>query len=176
MKYDLKTILLAVSTFKKNSDKSKQVKKRLLYNQAPVGGLSIIWFWLTFFAMPFIEYAVIFNPVVFPMLGIAQAIVFFIVFLSIVMILIYALFIFNNRVVIDKIRPIWEGYFPEIELKLILTSSHSPYREFFNEYSLISGDDLSDEELHAKMKEAVARMKEDNKDLLEAMNRSEQRT
>jgi len=172
MKYDLKTILSSVSTFKENSDKTKQVKKRLLFDQAPVGGLSIKWFWLTFIAMPFIEYAIIFNPVVYPMLGIAQAIVFFIVFLSIVMILIYALYAFNNRTVIDKIRPMWAEYFPEIELELILTSSHSPYREFFAEYSLIAGDKLSDDELKAKMNIAIEKMQADNKDLLEAMNRS----
>jgi len=171
MKYDLKTILSSVSNFKKNSDKSKQVSKRLLYDQAPVGGLSIKWFWLTFIAMPFIEYGIIFNPVVFPMLGIAQAIVFFIVFLSIVMILIYALYAFNNRVVIDKIKPLWKEYFPDIDLKLVLTSSHSPYRDFFKEYSLVAGDDLEDDALHEKMKEAVIKMQEENKDLLEAMNR-----
>ncbi|MDF1880759.1 hypothetical protein JHD50_05480 [Sulfurimonas sp. MAG313] len=172
MTYDLKAILSSVSSFKKNNDKSKQVKKRLLFDQAPVGGLSVKWFWLTFIAMPFIEYGVIFNPVIFPMLGIAQAIVFFVVFLSIVMILIYALYAFNNRSVIDKIRPLWKAYFPEIELELILTSSHSPYSNFFNEYALMAGDELNDNELHEKMKEAIKRMQEDNKDLLEAMNRS----
>ncbi|PHR59408.1 MAG: hypothetical protein COA44_00230 [Arcobacter sp.] len=172
MNYDLKTILLSVSTFKENSDKSKQVKKRLLFDQAPVGGLSIKWFWLTFISMPFIEYAIIFNPIIFPMLGIAQAIVFFVVFLSIVMILIYALYAFNNRSVIDRIKPMWEGYFPEIELNLILTSSHSPYREFFNEYSLIAAEGLSDEALKSKLDDAFTRMQEDNSDLLEAMNRN----
>ncbi len=175
MAYDLRTILSTVSTYKKNSDKSKQVKKRLLYNQAPIGGLSTKYFWLAFIAMPFIEYACIFNPVIFPMLGIAQAIVFFIVFLSIVMILIFALYAFNNRIVIDGITPMWEVYFPEIDIKLILTSSHSPYGEFFNAYSLIAGDDLSDEELHAKLKVAVAQMQEENKDLLEAMQRESNR-
>jgi len=172
MKYDLKTILSSVSTFKKNSDKSKQVQKRLLYDQAPIGGLSIKYFWAIFIAMPFIEYACIFNPVIFPMLGIAQAIVFFIVFLSIVMILIFALYSFNNRVVIDGITPVWETYFPDIDVKLILTSSHSPYGDFFKAYSYIAGDDLSDKELHEKMMDAVKKMEEENKDLLEAMNRS----
>jgi len=176
MKYDLKTILSTVSTFKKNSDKNKQVSKRLLYDQAPVGGLSIKWFWLTFIAMPFIEYAIIFNPVVFPILGIAQAIIFFIVFLSIVMILIFALYVFNNRKVIDEIKPIWEEYFPEIDLNLVLTSSHSPYGNFIKEYSVIAGENLSDDELHMKMKEAIIKMQEENKDLLEAMQRDSSRT
>jgi len=176
MKHDLKTILSTVSKFKKNNDKSKQVSKRLLFDQAPVGGLSIKWFWLTFIAMPFIEYAIIFNPIVFETLGIAQAIVFFIVFLSIVMILIFALYAFNNRKVVDEIKPVWDAYFPDVELKLALTSSHSPYADFFKEYSLIAGDDLSDEELHAKMKEAIVKMQEENKDLLEAMQRNSSRT
>ena len=171
MKYDLKTILSTVSTFKKNSDKSKQVKKRLLYNQGPIGGLHINYFWAIFVAMPFIEYACIFNPVIFPMLGIAQAIIFFIVFLSIVMILIFALYVFNNRLVTDGIRPMLEEYFPGLDVKLILTSSHSPYADFFREYSLIAGDDLSDEELHAKMKVAMSKMEDENRDLLEAIKR-----
>jgi len=175
MKYDLKTILLSISTFKKNSDKSKQVSKRLIYDQAPVGGLSVKWFWLSFIAMPFIEYAIIFNPVVFPMLGIAQAIIFFIIFLSIVMILIYALYAFNNRAVIDAIKPLWDEYFPEVDVKLVLTSSHSPYSDFFKEYSLIAGDDLSDAELHKQLKVSVQKMEEENKDLLEAMRRDRSR-
>lgn len=172
MSYDLKTILSTVSTFKKNSDKSQQVKKRLLYDQAPIGGLSIKYFWAAFIAMPFIEYAAIFNPVVFPMLGIAQAIVFFIVFLSIVMILIFALYAFNNRIVIDGIKPTWETYFPGIGIDLVLTSSHSPYRDFFKAYSEMAGDDLSDEELYEKLKLSFVKMEEENKDLLEAMQRS----
>lgn len=175
MSYDLKTILSTVSTFNKNSDRSKQVKKRLLYDQGPIGGLSIKYFWAIFIAMPFIEYAAIFNPIVFPMLGIAQAIVFFIVFLSIVMILIFALYAFNNRVVIDGIRPVWQTYFPDIDINLVLTSSHSPYRDFFKAYSEIAGDDLSDQELHEKLKEGFVKMQEENKDLLEAMQRDRNR-
>lgn len=171
MSYDLKTILSTVSKYKKNSDKSKQVKKRILYNQAPIGGLSINYFWAAFIAMPFIEYAIIFNPVVFPMLGIAQAIVFFVVFLSIVMILIFGLYAFNNRIVIDGITPMWKAYFPDIDVDLVLTSSHSPYEDFFKAYSLIAGDDLSDAELHESLKVSIAKMQEENKDLLEAMNR-----
>lgn len=175
MSYDLKTILSSVSTYKKNSDKSKQVKKRLLYNQAPIGGLSINYFWAAFISMPFIEYAIIFNPVVFPMLGIAQAIVFFIVFLSIVMILIFALYAFNNRVVIDGITPMWEAYFPGIDVNLVLTSSHSPYGDFFKHYSEIAGDDLNDEELHQSLKSKFIVMQEENKDLIEAMQKDRSR-
>lgn len=175
MSYSLKTILSTVSTFKKNSDRSKQVKKRLLFDQAPIGGLSVYYFWAIFIAMPMIEYAIIFNPVVFAMLGIAQAIVFFIVFLSIVMILIFALYAFNNRVVIDGITPAWETYFPDIDLNLVLTSSYSPYRDFFKAYSEIADDTLSDEALHAKLKESFVKMQEENKDLLEAMQRDRSR-
>lgn len=176
MSYDLKTILSTVSTYKKNSDKSKQVNKRLLYNQAPIGGLSIKWFWLAFIAMPFIEYAAIFNPIVFPMLGIAQAIVFFVVFLSIVMILIFALYAFNNRVVIDGIKPMWEKYFPEVDIHLILTSSHSPYGDFFKEYSLIADENLSDEALLDKLRLSMQKMEEENKDLLEAIRKDRSRS
>ena len=175
MSYDLKTILSTVCTYKKNKDKSRQVKKRLLYDQGPVGGLSNKVFLAFFIALPFIEYAIIFNPYVFETLGIAQAIVFFIVFLSMVMIFIFMLSWFNNHKVEDDIRPLWEGYFPDIDLKLVLNTGASPYKEFFNEYGMVAGNDLSDEQLHQELKEAFLRMQEKNKDLLEAMSRDKNR-
>ena len=175
MSYNLQTILSTVSKYKKNSDKTKQVKKRLLYDQAPVGGVSSRYFWGLFIALPFIEYGVIFNPYVFASLGIAQAIIFFIVFLSIVMILIFVLSWFNNNKVVDDIKPLWEEYFPEIELSLILSSGVSPYSDFFKGYSEVAGEGLSDEELHQKLKQNFLTMQEENRELLDAMNRDKKR-
>ena len=76
----------------------------------------------------------------------------------------------------DAITPFWKTYFPDIDIKLVLTSSHSPYADFFNEYSLIADEGLSDEELHTRLKASIVKMQEENKDLLEAMQRDSSRS
>ena len=54
-------------------------KKRLIFDKASIGGLSNRWLIGFFLLIPFIEYAMIFNDYIFSYLGIAQAIVIFIV-------------------------------------------------------------------------------------------------
>ena len=147
----------------------------MIFDQSPVGGLGSKWIIAFFLLLPFIEAAVIFNPYVFKMLGIAQAIIFFIVFLSIVMILIFTLATMNNAKVVKKITPSWDHYFPEIDLKLIVTSSSTPYKEFFMHYAKALNAGLSGEELHTHLEQAFATMQEENKDLLEAMQNDRSR-
>jgi len=84
--YTLKAILNTMS----KQDKTN-VKKRLIFDQSPVGGIGRKWVIAFFLFLPFLEYAIIFNPYIYSMLGIAQAIIFFVVFLSVVMILIFTL-------------------------------------------------------------------------------------
>lgn len=168
--YALKTILDTISKYKKPN-----VKKRLIFDQSPVGGLGSKWIIASFLLLPFIEYALIFNPYIFNMLGIAQAIIFFVVFLSIVMILIFTLGSINNARVVKKITPSWESYFPEIDLKLIVTSSSTPYKEFFNHYAKALNAGISAEALHAHLKQAFTTMQEENKELLEAMKNDRSR-
>ncbi len=55
--YTLKTILESV--FK---EKNHKITKRLILNNALLGGLSNKWIKLAFIIMPFAMYAAIFNP------------------------------------------------------------------------------------------------------------------
>ncbi len=163
--YALRSILDSISSRAK-----KRIQKRTLYNLAPLGGISSALIVLFFLSLPFIEFALIFNPYVFKALGIAQSIIFFIVFLSIVMIIIFLLSWINNKAVLKRVSPSWKYYFPNIDLKVLLSSGTNPYSDFFREYSAIP-EDSSDEELHAALKEAFGRMEEENKELIEAMQK-----
>lgn len=163
--YSLEAILASISIYKKPN-----VKKRLIFDQSPVGGLGSKWLISLFFLLPFIEAAVIFNPWAYKILGIAQAIIFFIVFLSIVMILVFTLASINNARVVKKITASWNNYFPEIDLKLIVTSGATPYKDFYTHCSVAFNKGLEGEALHRHLKEAFLTMQEENKELLEAMN------
>lgn len=168
--YALKTILDTISKYKK-----PDIKKRLVFNQSPVGGLGSKLIIAFFLLLPFIEAALIFNPWVYKILGIAQAIIFFIVFLSIVMILIFTIASLNNAKVVKKITPSWDHYFPDIDLKLIVTSGATPYKNFFTHYSKAFNEGLSGEKLHAHLAQAFVTMQEENKDLIEAMKNDRSR-
>lgn len=161
--YTLKNLLDALSS---------KAKKRIIYDNSAVGGLSSSYLKLIFLALPFIEYALIFNPTSFAFLGIAQAIIFFIVFLSIVMIVVFLVGLKNNQKVLKKIEPIWQSYFPDVDLAMVLTSGITPYKEFFNEYAKVMNDNLDDKALHMALNTAFDRMKADNQELLEMMNRA----
>ena len=168
--YTLKTILDTISKYKR-----PDAKKRIIFDQSPVGGLGSKWMIVLFLSIPFVEYGLIFNPYVFNMLGIAQAIIFFVVFLSVVMILIFTLAVINNARVVKKITPSWHHYFPEIDLKLIVTSSASPYKAFFKHYAEALNKGLEEEELHMHLKHSFEIMQEENKELLVAMENDRSR-
>ncbi|HIQ27234.1 MAG TPA: hypothetical protein EYH42_01870, partial [Sulfurovum sp.] len=72
--YTLNEILASISTYKK-----PKAKKRLIFDQRPLGGVGSKWLIAFFCLLPLIEYAGIFNPFIFGMLGIAQAIIFYVV-------------------------------------------------------------------------------------------------
>jgi len=164
--YSLEAILASISTYKKPT-----VTKRLIFDQSPVGGVSSKWLIGFFILVPFLEYAAIFNPYIFNMLGIAQAIIFFIVFLSIVMILIFTLATINNARAVKRITPSWEHYFPQIDLKLIVTSGATPYKDFYKHCSIALNDGHEGEALYNYLKDAFTIMQEQNKELIEAINK-----
>lgn len=168
--YSLEAILASISTYKK-----PYAKKRLIFDQSPVGGIGSKWVISFFLLLPVLEYAGIFNPWMFNMLGIAQAIIFFIVFLSMVMIMVFALTFINNTKVIRQITPSWNHYFPGIEIKSVLASGETPYKDFFTHYSIALGEDLRDTELYTYLKQSFTKMQEENKDLLEAMQNARTR-
>lgn len=159
--YSLKAIL---STFAK-SDGSK----RLIFNAAPIGGLSSKSMFLFFLAMPFIEYALIFNPYVFNVLGIAQCIILYIVLLSMVMIAIFVITWKTQNRIIEKISQSWKHYFDKIDLKMVLSSSTTPYSNFFDYYAKALMENKSEDEIHRYLVDAFKKMEEENKELIEAM-------
>jgi hypothetical protein len=165
--YTLEQILDAVSVKKGNS-----VKKRLLFDQGKVGGIALKWVLLLFIALPIVLYAGIFNPAIFGMLGIAQAVVFFIVFLSMLMIIIFVLSFINNNAVLRRVKNSWESYFPGIDIKYIFGSNSSPYRDFFQYYSEAVNKGISGKALHQYLKESFVKMAEENKEMISAMERT----
>jgi len=164
--YSLKQMLDTLTKIKNNT-----VKKRLIFDQSPVGGIGAKWVISFFISLPIILYVGIFNPAVFAMLGIAQAIIFYVIFLSMVMIMIIALTFINNNKVIRQIDPSWQTFFPDVDLKLILSSGASPYKDFFKHYDKAVKAGTKDEDLHSFLQQAFSEMQEENKDLLEAMAR-----
>ena len=162
--YSLEAILASVSHYKK-----PRAKKRLIFDQSSLGGISSKWVIAFFWALPLIEYAGIFNPWVFGMLGIAQAIIFYIVFLSMLMIMVIALGFINNHKVIRQITPSWKHYFPDIELGWVLASGATPYKDFFKHYSAALNSALQGEALQNALHTAFSTMQQQNKDLYEAM-------
>ncbi|MDP3300566.1 MAG: hypothetical protein Q8S36_01195 [Sulfuricurvum sp.] len=159
--YSLKAIL---STFSKEDG-----TKRTIFNLGAIGGISSKAVILFFFAMPFIEYALIFNPYVFNALGIAQCIVLYIVLLSTVMIAIFFISWKIKQSVIKKITPSWNKYFENIDLKMLLSSGRTPYSQFFDFYSKGLKEDKSESQLHSYLLESFKIMEEENKELIEAM-------
>ncbi len=166
LEYSLKAILNAVS---------HKGKKRMIYDHGALGGMKSLYLKLLFIAFPFIEYALIFNPSSFAFLGIAQAIIFYIVFLSVIMIIIFVMAMRNNKSLFRKIEPVWKNYFPDIELAMVLSSGVTPYKNFFTEYAKIVDDNLDDKALQSALNSAFNRMKEENRDLLEAIENARNR-
>ena len=164
--YDLKIILETIF-----HAKNGKVKKRLIYNKAPFGGLSNKWTKLTFVLLPLVMYAAIFNPVSFEYLGIAQAIVFYIILLVMAMQIVIGMAYFNNRKVIKTIKASWEHYFPNVELKMILSSGVTPYVDFIHHYESTLQENFDNETMHKNLQKAIIKMEEENKDLINAINR-----
>jgi len=162
-KYSLKTIL---STFT-----DKNGKKLIILNAAPVGGMSSGLIKIFFYLLPLLEYSAIFNPFIFHKLGLATAIVTYIVFLSIVMIIIFLLTLRAKKKTIEKINSSWKYYFNDIDVKMVLSSGITPYSKFFDYYSMMANENLSDEQLYEKLKIAFKEMQEENKELLIAIKK-----
>jgi len=163
--YALKTMLSTLYKVKNN-----QAKKRFIFDQTPLGGIGSKWVKAFFISLPILLYIGIFNPKIFGMLGIAQAIIFYVVFLSMVMIMIVALTFINNNKVIRQIAPSWKTLFPTVELKQLLSSGASPYSNFMDVYNELLSKHLNEKEFEIEMKEHFSKMQEENRELYERMN------
>jgi len=168
--YTLQTMLDAIIKIKNN-----KAKKRLIFDQSLLNGIGSKWVIAFFISLPILLYIGIFNPKIFGMLGIAQAIIFFIVFLSMIMIMIVGLSFINNNKVIRQITPSWNKLFPTVDLTQILSSGATPYKDFFTYYNQSLNEGLKGEILETRLKENFLKMQEDNKELFEAINRGNNR-
>ncbi len=168
--HSLSSILNAIFKLKKNN-KTSCISKRLIFNQAPVGGISSMTLIVLFISFPFMEYAAIFNPYVFNYFGIAQSIVVFIVSLVVIMQVIFVLIWRNNKKTLSRLSSSWNSYFPDVDLKLVLSSGVSPYNDFYKAYCEAATASSNDEQLHQALSKAFALMQEQNRDLLEAIQR-----
>lgn len=162
--YPLKDILLSVA--------DKHGNKRTLFNLGAIGGINTNLVKLFLITLPFIEYALIFNPTVFNYLGIATAIVFFIIFLSIVMLIVFFTVWIVKKSVIKKITPSWNTYFQGKDIHMVLSSGVTPYSNFFKYYADLLKENHTEEEMHKHLIKAFSKMEEENKDLISAMNRN----
>ena len=165
--YSLDTILLTLTKIKNNV-----AKKRLIFEQAPIDGIAAKWVIAFLISLPIMLYAGIFNPSMFKLLGIAQAIIFFVVFLSMVMIIIVATIFINNNKVIRQVTPSWEQHFPDVDLKLLLSSSATPYKDFFKYYNQALESNLNGEALQEYLKTSFEEMEKENQPLMDAIRKN----
>ena len=147
-------------------------KKRLLFTMGPLGGIDSRLIMVFFILLPILEYGLFFNPYVFKILGIATAIVAYIVCLSLVMIMVFFIAWRTNSKVIQTITPSWNHYFAKRDLELVVSSRISPYSQFFDYYAQSLGEKIPSEELHLFLLNAFVEMEKKNKDLLDAINRN----
>jgi len=151
--------------------KNGVAKKRVIFDQGPVGGIAVKWIILFLISLPIMLYAGIFNPTMFKMLGIAQAIIFFVVFLSMVMIMVFAIIFINNSKVTRKINPTWEQSFKDVDLKLALASAGTPYKDFLKYYAKAVQNGLTGEALEKRLQENFAQMESENQSLVDAIRK-----
>ena len=168
--YTLNDILLSVFTIKEN-----KMKKRLIHNYAIFGGLNSNWIKLVFFILPFAMYAAVFNPTAFKALGIAQAIVFYIILLVMAMQIVVGVTYFNNKKTIKKATKEWEKYFPNIDFKMILSSGVTPYVDFKKQYESALNDGLDEEAMKKRLVDDFRNMEEENIVLVEAMRKDKEK-
>jgi hypothetical protein len=168
--YGLKTIVASV--FK---EKDHRLKKRLIYDNAVFGGLSNKWIILLFIIMPFAMYAAIFNPTTFKELGIAQAIVFYIILLVVAMQIVAVGTYFNNRAAVKTATHSWQKYFPTIDFKMIISSGVTPYVDFGKHYESALKDGLEGDALKKRMYEAFVQMEQENSILVESIKKDKQK-
>lgn len=168
----LQNILDAFVNVKKISQGS-HAKKYTIYNMGILGGMKRSFLIMILFSLPFIEFALIFNPVSFEFLGIAQAIVFFIIFMSVTMMIVYVLIWKNNKKAIAIVSKPWYELFPDVDLSMVLSARLTPYSDFFTEYTFIAKKGLDEDALKGELRTLFDKMQEENKDLLEMMQKTE---
>ena len=155
--------------------KNNRLKRRHIFNRATVGGISSTYLKMLLLLSPLLTYGAIFNKASFEYLGIAQAIIVFIISLVALMQIVLAITYFSNKSLLKRVSESWEELFPGVELKMVLSSGATPYKEFIKHYEDALTRGLSGDKLHEQMKEAFTQMEIENIDLIEAMRRDKDR-
>jgi hypothetical protein len=145
-------------------------KRRIIFDRGKIGGFSAKWYPMIFLLLPIVEFWIIFKTPLFEKLGIATAVVAYIIMLSVVMIIIYSMVRINNSKAIAAISSGWKSCFPEIDLSMLLGSGNHPYKEFFALYQKVSKDgSLSTQE---QLQKIFTELRSRNSELIERMERS----
>jgi len=147
-----------------------KVKKRVIYDQKNLHGIASKWVKVFFLSLPVLLFISIFNPYIFGMLGIAAAVVFYIVFLSMTMIIIAGLTFANNNKVVRQITPSWKKLFPTVALPQVLAGGATPYKAFLATYNEAVNEGLDEDTLYERLQTKFAQMQEENRELYERMN------
>ncbi len=155
--------------------KNHHAKKRLIFDQGRLGGIKSKWLKLFFLSLPVLLFMAIFNPFMFGMLGIAEAVVFYIVFLSMTMMIITLLTFANNNKVIRMSTPTWTSTFPTVDLRQVLSSGATPYKDFQTYYNKDLEAGLTGDALVNAMQKHFEVMQDDNRELFERMNSNNRR-
>jgi hypothetical protein len=171
-KPDLTLQEILSSVFK---EKNNILNKRFIFNNAIFGGLDSKWIKVSLFLLPLFMYGAIFNKYSFEKLGIAQAIVFYIILLVFAMQIVMLVTYLNNKKVIKNASNEWEKYFPNIDFKMLISSGTTPYSDFKKYYTKALGDGLEADALVKRLNEDFSKMEEENSTLVDAMRRDKQR-
>jgi type III secretory pathway component EscR len=91
--------------------------------------------------------------------------------MSLVMIIIFFITWKIKNEVITAVTPSWNHYFPGVDFKLVISNTRTPYDDFFKYYAEVKDIKQSEEALHKQLREAFTKMQEENKELLNAIQR-----
>lgn len=123
----LQTIIHALFKIKKNSRGHHIVTRRIIIDRSFLGGIGAKSLIAFFIMLPVIEWFLIFNPWVFELLGIAQAIIFYIVFMSFCMFAVFIMVWVNNKKAKATIAPAWQELLSEYSFDMVDLAARGPY-------------------------------------------------
>jgi hypothetical protein len=89
--------------------------------------------------------------------------------------IIVAVSYFNNRKVLKTASTAFEYHFPGIEMKMILSSGATPYKDFSMHYEKALADGLDGDTLKDRMTKAFKEMELENTHLVEAMKKDREK-
>ena len=142
--------------------------RRVVFDGKNVGKTSAACIYVLFLLLPVIEFVLIFKTPFYAKVGHVTAIVAYIVFLSIVMILIYVITKRHNSKVVKSLEPHWLEHFDSPALEEVVYNKTAVYRDFFKHLKQ-AGLPQSEEQIYSALKRIFQNLEEENSDLLSAI-------